>query len=378
MFPTQTATDRMTRARQLTGEANIIPVRTQLAILRERGILIDVNITGTNLFKKALSWLESGIREADSDDIRKEYFTKGSKYVWNDKQAKELMSVVTQMRQLLAESTYQVTGFHPYRYMAFTMHAHFVRRWSDLSVRFYNIKAAMIADREAVVDELATKYAEIAEDIFKALTAKNKAKYVQVAMRNGSYRTMDLVEWVSFMVENTVKAIPTAEQLEERLHADYVTGLLYTDMDDATELNSAHQDMLASTNGDPRITEMLRYEATRRQNAPKSSPFMEVFSALREEISEAAREVLDSIGRNKFIHGKVAQRARGLLDLFDRKAAHTDEELRRLLVMLRNEAKPASDEDVRDVENVKIILRSIIDLKPSDIKSNAFTAVELD
>src|SRR5690349_3392397 len=120
MLPTTlNTTDRLARARQLTGEANIIPVRTQLSILRERGILIDVNITGTNLFKKSLSWLESGIRE-QGEDIRKEYFTKGSKYVWTEAEAKELMSIVTQIRQLLADCTYRVTGFHPYRYMAFT------------------------------------------------------------------------------------------------------------------------------------------------------------------------------------------------------------------------------------------------------------------
>src|SRR6476661_3972697 len=124
MLPTTET--RMTRARNLTGEAHIIPVRTQLSILRERGILIDLNVTGTNLFKKSLSWLESGVR--DLADARTDYFTKGSKYVWNDEQAKELMSVVTQMRQLLASCTYQVTGFHPYRYMAFTTHSYFVDR----------------------------------------------------------------------------------------------------------------------------------------------------------------------------------------------------------------------------------------------------------
>src|SRR6185503_3620363 len=101
MLPTITTNaDRLTRARNLTGEAKIIPVRTQLSILRERGILIDLNVTGTNLFKKTLSWLESGVRALP--DARTAYFTQGSKYVWNDEQAKELMSVVTQMRQLLA------------------------------------------------------------------------------------------------------------------------------------------------------------------------------------------------------------------------------------------------------------------------------------
>jgi hypothetical protein len=375
MLPT-TNTDRMTRARTLTGEANIIPVRTQLSILRERGILVDVNITGTNLFKKSLSWLESGIRE-QGDDIRKDYFTKGSKYVWNDEEARELMSIVTQMRQLLASSTYQVAGFHPYRYMPFTMHRTFVERWQALSARFYEIKARMISHRDAVVDELAGRYAEIAEDIFKSLTAKNKAKYVVVTMRDGSTKTLDETEWVSFMVENTVNSIPNEAALESRLHADYVTGLLFTDMDDSADLNSAHQDMLASTNGDQRITDMLRYEATRRQNTAKTSPFMEVFSALRDEIAEAAREIFDSIGKNGFIHGKVAKKARGLLDQFNRKAAHTDEELRLLLVNLRTEAKSAEDE-TRSVDNIKIVLQSIIDLKPTDLKANAFTAVELD
>jgi hypothetical protein len=369
---------RMQVARQRTGEANIVPVRTQLSILRERGILVDVNITGTTIFKKALSWLESGINLQDDDRLN--YFTKGSKYVWNDEQVKELNSVVAQMRQLLKEETYGVTGFHPYRFMPFTAHANFVARWSSLSSRFYAIKASMIENRDAVVDTLAEQYAKIAEDIFASLTAKNKAKYIVVTFRNGDTKTLDRIEWVSFMVENTVKAVPAAHVIEEQLHADYVTGLLYTDVDnmlDNVGVNRAHQDMLANTNNDPRVSEMLRHEAQRAsQSRNNSSPFMEVFAALREEIAESASEILAKVG-GKNIHGKVAEKARNLLDVFDRKAAHNDDELRALLVSLRNEAKSADDES-RNVEAIRMVLEMIVQLKPNDIKVNAFTAIELE
>ncbi len=368
---------RIANARQRTGETTILPVHTQLAVLRERGILVDVNITGTNLFKKSLSWLESGIDDRKADD-RLRYFTKGQKYVWDEGQVKELVSVVTQMRQLLADTTFRVTGFYPYRYMPFTAHARFVSRWQVLSTRFNAIKQSMIEGRDRVVDALASEYASMAANIFNALTAPKRAKYIAVHFKNGDTRSFDETEFVSFIVENTVASIPTAEVIADRLTADYVVGLLYTDADIQTtaSLSRVNRDMLTGT-GDSRVTNMLQHEAQRSQaNAARTpSPFLEVFSALREEIIEAAKDIRATINKSGKVHGKVSKKAKGLLDIFDLKAAHSDHELRDLLVALKvianAEGTPAADA-------LRAALDDVINLKAGKMESNAFAAVELD
>lgn len=89
-------------------------------------------------------------------------------------------------------------------------------------------------------------------------------------------------------------------------------------------------------------------EHARQRLQQMTSPFDEVFTTLRSRLAESAREMLESIQKNGFVRGKVAEKGRGLLELYQLMAAHDDYELRDQLVALRQAIGPVGDDRPAD------------------------------
>ena len=77
-------------------------------------------------------------------------------------------------------------------------------------------------------------------------------------------------------------------------------------------------------------------EHAREQLKQITSPFAEVFISLRNQIGQDAEEMVKSIQRNGFVRGKVAERGRGLIELYEMMSVQDDAELRARLVQLKN------------------------------------------
>jgi hypothetical protein len=73
----------------------------------------------------------------------------------------------------------------------------------------------------------------------------------------------------------------------------------------------------------------------RQQLEKMASPFQEVFEQLRAQIHQDVIEIAHSIQKNGYLRGKVAERARNLIETFRLLNAHGDDELEAALGDLR-------------------------------------------
>jgi hypothetical protein len=394
--------DRKVEVGQKIGVApeSIMSVIWELETLRKQGILIDLNVSGIGMFSVAAKWDEIGI-QANSDDPRLERLRPGQKYVLPVKEhVEELKSIQTLMRNTLDRMTYKVTGFYPYRWLPFTAYERFTARWAELKDRFERVKAKILDEIDGYTEMIANQAAQEAEQSWKSIKGQG---YDWVIIDSKPY---DHDGYVDYQVRRDTARIPSVEKIERELQADYIVALVYTPQDieaenlavqqlrDRAELEHEraraakqeaylqerliqeqydHQrrmNQLEQNEKELRIEAMLHAEAehARMQLKSVASPFEEVFTALRRQIANDASEILASIQKNGFVRGKVAERGRGLVELFDLMAVQDDRELREKLVALRNAigsvgSERAKDAPERSTAEVVTILQQIQELE---------------
>ena len=389
-----TKTDqRRVKAAQVSGrsENQIVGVQIQLDILRKQGILIDLNISGTSMFTKHASFDEVGFARDGSKDARYNWIKPGVKYVIPDEPVKKLKTVESRMRQALDKYTRELKGFYPYRWMPYTAHAQWLESWNALRDEFYAVKAEIIESLDQYIDQVAEEYARVAIAAWNSIGAQG----YQFAVIDG--KEMDSETFVSYIVEKAIALVPSAETIESKLHADYVTALVYGEEDiaqdyaraasvrnqvateeklSAIQVNIAQERARAEAwmiqaeqrEREARIEAMVRAEAehARAQLQSVTSPFAEIFGALRQQMARDASEILNSVKKNGFVRGKVAERGRGLLEMFELMCTHDDTELRRKLISLKNQLGPTGtkqDDESRDVEAIAETLTEIMRLE---------------
>ncbi|HCR70968.1 MAG TPA: hypothetical protein DIW23_05960, partial [Anaerolineae bacterium] len=339
---------RLKQASDITGKPidQIRSVQVELDVLRNQGILIDLNISGVSMFTRSATWAEIGI-QADVSDPRFTRFTKGQKHLIPETEIRALKSVVTRMRYWLDRLSYDVTGFRPYRWLPYTSYEKWQKQWVELWKEFYAIKRRIIKNLDSYQDWLAEGYKEVAEASWNSICA-NGYKHVII---NG--KPMNHNQFVDYVVDSVMSKLPKKEEIAEKLQADYVTALVYSDVDVAKEQakvdhirarskqkeealsleisraaeKSRHESMMHQLEEDERrarIDAMIEAEArhAREQLRAIASPFQEVFSELRKRFSEDVAEMLKSIRKNGFVRGKVAEKGRGLIEMFDLLAVH--------------------------------------------------------
>jgi hypothetical protein len=385
---------RKQEAAKRTGQSvdQIHSVKVQLDVLRNQGILIDLNIRGVSMFTRAATWAEIGI-QGDSTDPRFSRFTKGQKNLIPESEIRALKSIVTRMRYWLDKLSFDVTGFRPYRWLPYTAYQRWQNQWCELWQEFYAIKKRILRDLESHQEWLIKGYAEVAESSWNSIRANG---YEHVILDG---KAMDHDSFVDFVVASVSAKFPAPEQIKTNLHADYVTALVYGDRDAAQDQAQAeeirekaalkreqlslhqsakaeqarHESMMHQLTEQERRTKidaMLEAEArhAREQLHALASPFEEVFSALRKQMSDDAAEMLTSIRNNGFVHGKVAEKGRGLIEMFNLLAVQNDHELRGRLDALKAALVPIADRTdapERSADDVKAILEQIMELEHS-------------
>jgi hypothetical protein len=393
-----------------TDERKIFTVQMQLDILRQQGILIDLNITGTGMFTKSASFDEVGFARDSEKDARYEWIKPGTKFVIPEAPVKKLKSVESRMRQLLEKRTRKVTGFYPYRWLPFTAHETWKQEWANALSDFYQVKIEIIANRDEYIDVVADEYTRVAQSAWASI----KAQGYKWAIIEGKRMTQD--DFISYIVEKAVALVPTIAEIEEKLHADYVTALVYGQEDavldearaaeirEGIRLNrelsqievslaaekaraEAWNIQAAQTEREARIEAMMQAELEHAREKLKTitSPFEEIFTSLRHQFAEDASAILENIRKNGFVRGKVAEKGRGLIDLFDLMCTHDDRELRAKLATLKlelGEQGTKQNDESRDIQTITRTLSEIIDLSRDTTETlvslpNRFTSLDL-
>lgn len=374
-------------------EKRVAGVVMELDVLRKQGILVDLNITGKTMFTKTASFDEVGFARDEEKDARYKHIKPGIKYVIPEQYVKKVSTIESRMRQALNKHSRKVTGCYPFVWMPYTAHEAWVEIWNELLNEFNQIKAEIIdaAQDGAFVDWAAEEYTKIAMASWNSIEAQG----YKWAVLDG--KSMDQESFIDYVVEKAVARVPSPEEIEARLQADYVVSQAFSQEDLARdeinaaaireqlslsrELNQievsraseqaraeAWQIQAAQREREIKIEAMLQAEAehARAQLQSVVSPFAEIFGALRSQMAKDASDILASIKKSGFVRGKVAERGRGLLEMFDLMATHDDRELREKLIALRSQLGPVGTkqtDDSRDVETIAQTLSEIMQLE---------------
>lgn len=349
--------DRKQQAIAILGTAPQKAIHMQLAKLRQEGILVDLDITGTGMFQKTPNWLELGIPEFDGDPRAKQ-FTKGTKFLSIPDKVAKIKSFESRLRQNLDKHTFEVTGFKPFRWLPYTAYQSWRTKHDEIiaDVKQYVIEQ-MIDLHGENVDYVANEYTQIAEAAWlSATTGENTNgrrtqlyKFVQLwDKEKRETLSLDHEGFVSYIVSKVISQIPTVEDISEKLKFDYTTALIYGEEDIAADEAAAENiraqvgferekaslenqlfaeqvrkqawDNQAEQIQKEQMLEAMRqaeYDHHRAQLQETVSPFIEVYRQAMYQFIDHAKDMLESISKNKHIRGKVAERGRGLLDVYN-------------------------------------------------------------
>ncbi|MBK8467718.1 MAG: hypothetical protein IPL32_18040 [Chloracidobacterium sp.] len=401
--------ERKKKAESVTGK-KAIPVRVQLDILRENGILIDLTITGSGMFTKTASFDEIGFLQDNGKDARYGWIKPGAKFLIPEDAVKRIKSVVTRMRQVFEAHSRKVAGFSPYNWMPYTAHPAFVEKWKELREEFYETKADIIEHRDEYVDTISTEYERIALSAWKAMAAQDGGK-VFIGKEE-----MDMEDFVSYMIEKAISLVPSVEAIEEKLHADYITALVYSELDvekESAEVAKVRRELEAASEKSDLENRILLEELrtkTIRNNAEKEerdvkieamrqaelehareqiketvSPFVEVYKNALSECVDRAADLLDTIRKGGVVRGKIAEKGRGLLEFYNMMLIPelTDERMvDRLTELQKLLGESGSKDESRDVSAITAKLKEIVELQDTvadEIEGGGgkFSAIEI-
>lgn len=355
-------------------------VQFELDILRRQGILVDLNISGVGMFTRQATWMELGIPE---EDARRARLTRGQKFLIPEEQVKRLRSVESQMRQVLERWSHRVTGFYPYRWIPYTAYDKFREEWQELVMRFDNVKWDILEAYDYNLDLLVEDFHQVAASAWQSIRSNHQVPNgaaLIVTLDGVIYPDVDA--FTDAIVQRALARMPSRERIEAELHADYTTALVYGEQDVAADMlaanrvtyqieqerakaDAARQDAylqqhlvetqyqhketllrLAEEEKRLKIQGMLQAEAehARQQLQRAASPFEEIFTALRRQMADDCQAMLESIQKNGYVRGKIAEKGRGLLELYQLMAAHDDFELRDRLITLKAAIGPTGDD----------------------------------
>ncbi len=408
---TLTLTQRKAKAREITGREPTNTIGLQLKALRDQGILIDLNISGTGMFQKTLTWLETGINDG-AGDKRAENYTKGMKLLYPEPLVRKIKSIESRMRQLIGNYTFSITGFFPYRWLPYTAYDLWREKWDALVKEFDEVKEDMVRNHDKYVEQMRQEYKQVAQAAWDSMTSGGRYKNLKIRRKSIGV-TMTESEFVSSFVDKTIAQIPDRSTIGTNLNAGYVTALVYGQADIAEDQAQAtlirertRQEIERTAIENRRLNERLRQEAwngqmdqrereikiqamrdaemehARKQLEEITSPFAEVFSAIRSRFAADAISLKESIERNGYVRGKVAEKGRGLIELFNLLAIHDDDELRNALTSLKNLLSTQGIEN-RDPEEIKRVLEDVADMADRETASlmigpTAFSLVDVN
>lgn len=376
-------------------------VSLDITRMKRRGVLVDVDVHGMSMFSRRVTWAELGIPD---EDTRRKRLHRGSKDLLPKKYMGKLRSLETRFRQSLDRHSFLLQGFQPYRWVPFTAYAAWKEQWAELQEELEDLKSQILTFYETFVEDLRGDFAEIAQEAWDAIRARrpDDAGEFAVITRHGVYESREA--FIEAVVDHAIAQMPSREDIRNGLYVDYKNALVVTGADLEEELlrydelatararEHDAQDRLRDEKWQRKVAMNLKQremeqaadlrmqaerakleamrqaelEHARKQVAQTVSPLQEVFEQFRAQISSDVNAIARSIDKNGHVRGKVAQRARGLLDAYRLLGSATgDEELEEALRDLRSrlaERPEDPDEGKYDTGSVMVSLRQIAEL----------------
>ncbi len=336
--------ERLEQAQDITGQ-HMRQISADIRRMIDLGVLLDVDFHGEGMFQSRATWEELGVPEGDQRQAR---LSPGVKYLLPKPYIRSLRSLATRFRQSLDGETFALQGFLPYRWMPYTAWPTWKAKWDELQIELEATQAAILEHRDEFVDTVAEEWTAIAEEAWDAIKARRADANGDFAVitSHGAFDSCD--EFVDHVVSQALARFPSVEEIEHGLYASFRTAILITGADILEE--EARQEQAKTVGAQEHAkrqqiaADVIHQEQVRRETlaavreaelahqreqlSQMVSPLQEVFEQFRARIYEDIKAVSASIAKNGYLRGKVAQRARRLLETYNRLGAATgDEEL---------------------------------------------------
>ncbi len=378
-------------------------IQLDLQRLRELGTLVDIDIHGTSMFTGRATYAELGIPK---NDLRRTRLKAGSKDLIPKLYIGRLRSLEVRFRQSLEKHSYPIGAFGSYRWVPYTAYHKWREEWDALQVEWAELKQEILDHYDEFVDRLADDFRAIAGEAWAALRARSPNAVI--VLPDAAFEPDEYDEFVDYIVARAIAKLPSREAIEAGLYVDYRTALVLGQADieadalarerlrqererEAMELRAEqeHQALelrqkqmaiwekeqearlrIAAEEAKLRAMHEAELEHARQQMREMVSPFQEIFDQLRAQIHDNVMEILDSVRKLGYVHGKISnERIPGLVELFKLLNVHGDDELEAALQELQarlSAAPPAGDsgkrDRVRDSESIAAQLQAIANL----------------
>jgi hypothetical protein len=376
-------------------------VRLDIEKMKMLGVLIDIDIHGTSMFTARATWAELGIPE---QDIRRKRLKRGSKSLLPPLYDGRIRSLETRFRQSLERHSFILQGFRPWRWNPFTAYPAWRQEWDKLQAELVGLRMELIEHRAEFVAAVVTDWTKIASEAWQSIKARRPKGAGDFVLITPTAVFETLEAFTEHVISQVVAQFPTAEEIETGLYVEYRNAMVVTGADlDAERLRqeqlttereqerAKQHAVQAKAQAQQRLLDIETREAdqlshlrlqeeriklaamreaelehARQQIQNTVSPFAEVISQFRARIASDVAEIATSVKKNGHVRGKVAERARGLLDLYRLLgAAAGDDELETSLLELRHQLaqRPADEKAGRyDTDAVLTALNDVADL----------------
>ena len=370
--------------------ARLQAISLDIQRMKSLGVLVDIDVHGGAMFTARATWAELGI---PLDDERAKRFHQGHKDLIPRLYLGRWNSLQTRFRQSLDGHSRDLEGFRPWRFIPFTAYAAWKAEWETLQAELAILKADLIERRDGFADQLAADFAQVAREAWQAIKSRrpdDAGEFVLVT-DYGTFETAN--QFVDYVVSQAVALLPTAEQIEAGLYVDYKNAMVSTGADLAIEQAREEQARSEARTGEveectkrqklqvelfeaQKMSDMrlsleqaklqamhqAELEHAREQLAHAVSPFQEMAEQFRARIFQDVTEIAASIRKNGHVRGKVAERARGLVESYRLLNSVTgDTELEQALQGLRDQLlqAPAAEGVHYSVSAVEAALEGI-------------------
>jgi len=335
-----TLDERKDQATQRVGGETPRSIAADIREMLDGGLLISISVYGMSIISRALKWEELGFKTDDENNSR---LKAGAKLLVAPDYAKKLASIETRIRQCADRFTRALEAFRPWQWLSFDAYDAFLARWGELLAELETLRAEGVERYDEFVDENATYSGSLARRSWRTFQASYEYGAALVLPGGYVFGPDDEDAYVDWVVSNVLEQMPTRDDIAYRIRAKYKTAVLFTQADleieaarqaEARAVESAaatriqqeylQQHLLRVEEQEQERTIRTRNEAIRVAEVERAraqldqtiSPLDEMLHQLMNEIAEGAQAVLDSINKNGHVRGKVADRARGLRELF--------------------------------------------------------------
>lgn len=365
-----TLQSRRRAAGQATGRPadEVALVQLQLAEMQKRVLLVDINFTGEGLFNVRATGGDLGIADSEARTTSRLY-TRGVKTLIPPKSNK-LHSIGQRAREWTATFSRDLEGFRPYRAIPYTAVPAWREGWDRLTNELDEWKEVTIANLPAIRAWLREEFGQAAEESWRDLlnTRSGTASKGGVIVDGQTFHVLS--DFRAHQVGAALRALPSAEQIEEGIQLTFRTAVISTSRDLAAEQaaleklqakRERYQAQIAKARKTADLAEIAvleakrasvvrleakqraEYEAAKAQLEQMQSPVVEMVAQLRAQLAEKLTQLAENIHQNqgKFVQGRVAEMAAGLMELYETMhGGITDSTLEPMLANLRTAIGP--------------------------------------